>query len=166
MQQDKAEMQSPGKLPEVRSFSFGSVKTNIHSVERLIIEKYLGIPFLHRGRTVEGLDCWGFLKLVYKDLGFYLFDIEDLSYERAWAARGEDHFRNNYENDWVKVHTPKVLDSILFLNSRSVAFHAGIMLKDWHFIHASRAGVVVSRLSHAIWRERIEGFYRLKKKLW
>ena len=87
MQQDTAKMQGDRKLRQVRSFPFGAHRTDIHHVEKLIIDKYLGIPYKHRGREMTGLDCWGFLKCVYADLGFRLFDIEDLEYGQAWGLR-------------------------------------------------------------------------------
>jgi len=37
-----------------------------------MIEKYLGVPYRHRGRAMDGLDCWGFLKLAYADIGVRL----------------------------------------------------------------------------------------------
>lgn len=166
MQQDTAKMQTTEQLSEVRSFSFGADETNIHHVEKPIIDKYLGIPYLHRGRTLEGLDCWGFLKLVYADLGFKLFDIEDLEYEKVWGLRGRDYFRENYENDWEKAAEPQPLDAVLFLNSRGIANHAGVVFKNRKFIHCPRQGVVVSRLDDEAWSKRIEGFYRLRKRRW
>ena len=115
---------------------------------------------------MEGLDCWGFLKLVYQDLGFKLFDIEDLEYEKVWGLRGKDYFRENYENDWEKSEDPQTLDAVLFLNSRGIANHAGVVFKNRKFIHCPRQGVVVSRLDDEAWSKRIEGFYRLRKKRW
>jgi len=166
MQQDTAKMQATEQLPEVRSFSFGADETNIHHVEKLIIDKFLGIPYSHRGRTLEGLDCWGFLKMVYADLGFKLFDIEDLEYEKVWGIRGKDYFRENYENDWEKAAEPQPLDAVLFLNSTGIANHAGVVFKNRKFIHCPRQGVVVSRLDDEAWSKRIEGFYRLRKRRW
>jgi len=104
--------------------------------------------------------------LVYADMGFKLFDVEDLEYEKIWGLRGRDYFRENYENDWKKVDVPQTLDGVLFLNSRGVANHAGIVLKNRKFIHCPRQGVVVSRLDDEAWSKRTEGFYRLRKIRW
>lgn len=165
MQQDAAEMQTDRQLCEVRSFSFGSNRTDICHVEKLIIDKYLGIPYKHRGRTTDGLDCWGLLKLVYADLGFRLFDIEDLEYEKAWSLR-HNYFKEHCANDWDRVTFSEVLDAVLFFNSRRAANHAGIILKDRKFIHCCRAGVIISKLDDEPWKKRIEGYYRLKHKTW
>ena len=37
--------------------------------------KYLGVPFLHQGRSKRGLDCAGLPKLSYADLGTVLPDV-------------------------------------------------------------------------------------------
>ena len=166
MRQNATEMQTTGQLPEVRRFPFGSDETDLHHVEKLIVDKYLGIAYKHRGRTLEGLDCWGFLKLVYADLGFKLFDIENLEYEKVWGLRGNDYFRENYENDWEKVSNPDVLDGVLFVNSRGIANHAGVVFKNRKFIHCCRQGVVVSRLDDESWNKKTEGFYRLRNRKW
>jgi len=166
MRQNTAEMQANRQLSKIRSFSFSADTTDIRHVEKLIVNKFLGIPYKHRGRSLEGLDCWGFLKLVYLDLGFKLFDIEDLEYEKVWGLHGKDYFSENYIHDWEKVDNPKVLDAVLFMNSKGIANHAGIIFKNRKFIHCCRSGVVVSRMNDPSWNIRIEGFYRLRKKLW
>lgn len=114
---------------------------------------------------MEGLDCWGLLKLIYLDLGFKLFDIEDLEYGEAWSLRF-DYFKEHYAIDWERVTFSEVLDAVLFFNSRRVANHAGIILNNRTFIHCCRAGVIISKLDDKSWNKRIEGFYRLKNKTW
>ncbi|MBI4970749.1 MAG: C40 family peptidase [Candidatus Omnitrophica bacterium] len=156
MQQNETAVQTIGELPAVR------VKANLRDVEKLMVEKYLGIPYRHRGRAMDGFDCWGFLKLAYADLGVRLFDIEDLEYSKIWGLKGKDYFKDNYSHDWEKVNEPQVLDGILFVNSRGVANHAGIVLGNRRFIHCCRQGVMVSRLDDGSWIKKVEGFYRLR----
>jgi cell wall-associated NlpC family hydrolase len=163
MQQDKTALQTTRELQPVRGVSVCTDNTNLRDVERFIIDKYLGIPYRHRGRTMDGLDCWGFLKLVYADLGFTLFDIEDLQYSKVWGLKGRDYFKENYANDWIRVDDPEPLDGILFVNSRGIANHAGVVLENRRFIHCCRQGVIVSRLDDVSWKQKTEGFYRLKK---
>jgi cell wall-associated NlpC family hydrolase len=155
-------MQTIEQLSEVRGFPFSADQAHLRDVERCIIEKYLGIPYQHRGRTLTGLDCWGFLKLVYADLGVRLFDIEDLEYSKVWGLEGRDYFKAHYFHDWAEVKEPEILDGVLFVNSRRIANHAGIVLSNKRFIHCCRQGVIISRLEDPAWIKRIEGFYRLK----
>jgi len=103
---------------------------------------------------------------LYADFGFRLFDVEDLEYGKSWALKNKDFLKAHHRVDWDRVPAPRVLDGVLFLNRRGIANHAGVILSGWRFIHASRAGVIVSRLTEDVWHKRIEGFYRLKEKEW
>lgn len=160
MQQDKTEMQAVKQLQTVRRFPIGSDEKDVCDVERMLIEKYLGIPYVHQGRSLDGLDCWGLLKCVYREFGFELFDIEQ--YCRTWSLSGSDYFKQHYERDWQQAEKPQFLDAVLFLNSRGIANHAGIVLTGGRFIHACRQGVIISRLNERSWSKNIEGYYRLK----
>ena len=162
MQQNQTAVQTVGELSALRGVSVSAIKADLRDVEKRMIGKYLGIPYRHRGRAIDGLDCWGFLKLAYADLGIRLFDIEDLEYGKVWGSQGKDYFKDNYAHDWVKVNAPQTLDAILFVNSKSVANHAGIVLSNRRFIHCCRQGVIVSRLDDVSWDKKIEGFYRLR----
>jgi len=125
--------------------------------EKQIIDKYLGIQYVHKGRDLEGLDCWGLVVAVYADAGIDIFDLED--YERNWSLKGRNHFMENYYEKWVKHSSPIFKDVLLFYGGRDIVNHAGIYLKNGKFIHAARAGVVVTRLEGK-WKERLEGVYR------
>ncbi len=126
----------------------------------MLTGKYLGIPYVHKGRTLDGLDCWGLLKCVYREFGVELFDIEE--YSKTWSLTGRDYFKQHYRQDWVMVGLPRFLDAVLFVNSKGIANHAGIVLTNGRFIHCCRQGVIVSRLSDKAWQKNIEGYYRLK----
>jgi hypothetical protein len=91
-----------------------------------------------------------------------LFDIEDLEYSKIWGLEGKDYFKAHYFHDWFEVKTPEILDGVLFVNSKRIANHAGIVLSNKRFIHCCRQGVIISRLEDPSWAVRKEGFYRLK----
>ncbi len=130
--------------------------------EKELINKYLGIPYKHKGRNLTALDCWGLAKLIYADLGFKLWDIED--YDEKWSQLGNNYFIENYYREWVKVKSPELFDGILFKNVDGIAFHCGIFLSDNRFIHCRRIGVVIDRLDNSQWQRRFEGFYHLKAR--
>jgi cell wall-associated NlpC family hydrolase len=126
-----------------------------------IINKYLGIPYKHHGRDMSGLDCWGFVILVYRDMGYELLDISD--YAERWSWQGGNYFIENYSKQWEHVAVSKPLDIVLFKNSIDVANHCGIYLGGGKFIHCCRHGVIVSNLYEKPWGQRIDGIYRLKQ---
>lgn len=51
----------------------------------MIFDRYVGLPFLDRGRSLVGLDCWGLLCLVYRELR----GIELPSYAEAYVTAAD-----------------------------------------------------------------------------
>lgn len=128
-----------------------------------LIEKYIGIPFVHKGRTMKGLDCWGLIRLVYKDLGFEVAEIDD--YEMEGHLQGHDHVPQIYADKWERVSVPVGYDVVLFLNQKGIAYHAGMILPDRRFIHcAKNTGVAIVNFSNVEKMMRVDGFYRLKAR--
>jgi cell wall-associated NlpC family hydrolase len=126
--------------------------------EQEIIKKYLGVPYVLHGRTLEGLDCWGLIKCVYADLGFNLIDI-GIDYDEKWAQQGKNYFAENYYTQWRRVYEWQLYDVMLFESGAGILNHAGIYLSNYRVIHTCRAGTVISNLD-AI-RKRVEA-YRFK----
>lgn len=130
--------------------------------EEIINKKYLGIPYKHHGRTLEGLDCYGLILKIYNDLGHNLLDIND-NYDERWAWKNRNYFIENYYRQWQIVYSPNIFDVVLFKNGLGVANHGGVILSDESFIHTCKVGTVVSRLSQ--WQHKLEGFYHLKERV-
>lgn len=132
--------------------------------EKFVIDKYLGIKFSHRGRTIKGLDCWGLAKMIYEDMGYPLWEL-NVDYDQGWARNDANYFLENYYKEWREVDVPQLFDGVLFKNSRGVADHGGLMLSNARFIHAVRGGgVVITRLSDQYWSRRFCGYYRLRAR--
>lgn len=128
-----------------------------------IIFRYVGIPYKHRGRDLTGLDCWGLPILIYRDIfGIELLDLDN--YEQDWAKEGKNLFLENYTKQFEQIKKPEKLSIILFYSAdKKIVNHSGIYLENGKFIHCIKAGVVISRLMDKIWKNRIQGFYRLKR---
>lgn len=130
--------------------------------EKEITDKYLGIPYRARGRTMENVDCYGIIMLIYLDLGIQLYDIPD-DYSVGWAKQGHNFFAENYYREWIKIEKPNMFDVVAFKNADGVTNHAGVCLGDTRFIQSARRhGVIVSRWSDEPWLSSLEGFYRFK----
>jgi len=123
-----------------------------------IIKRYLGVPYKLYGRDMDGLDCYGLIINIYKEIGIELLDIEN--YPQDWALKGGNYFIENYHKQWEQINTPKLLDVIGLKNGRGLFNHAGIILDSERFIHTSKVGTAVARI--ADWKDKIVGFYRLK----
>ncbi len=127
-----------------------------------LVNQYLGIPYKHMGRDKSGLDCWGLVKLIYKDiLNITLWDIGE-EYPENWSFKGKDLFMENYQKQWQCVTKTQAWDVVLLRNGGRVVNHAGIMLKKGTFIHCIKAGVVLSNVNEKIWKPQVAGFYRYR----
>lgn len=129
-------------------------------MSREIVKKYLGIPYKHQGRSLKGLDCWGLMMLIYKDLGLDVFDIHD-DYDLRWARKGKNYFMENYWRGWDKTDNPLPYDIVLMKNKSGIISHCGMVLLGDVFIHALlNTGVVISSLYDKRYSDSIEGYYR------
>jgi cell wall-associated NlpC family hydrolase len=125
--------------------------------------KYIGIPYRHMGRDETGLDCWGLILLVYREmLHVRLWDIGE-AYTDDWSWKGKDLFMENYQKQWDKIREPRIYDVVLINNGKGVANHAGVMINERSFIHCVKAGVVLSRVTDKTWKPRVAGYFRYKK---
>ncbi len=127
---------------------------------RELSDKYLGVPYLHLGRSLQGLDCYGLIIMVYKEIGYNLIDLDN--YDKNWTRKGEDLFVDNYQKQWVRVITPHLYDVILFTGAKGLTNHAGIYLRPDRFLHCVKAGVVIGKFSNDLWANRIAGYFRLR----
>jgi len=119
-----------------------------------VVSKYIGVRYKVGGSSRSGVDCSGFVRLVYRQI-FHV----DLPYVAAYQSR------------------QPIFDDILFDELRTgdlIYFsktpkskkinHVGIYLADGKFAHAIEAkGVTVSSLSKPHWKVRVKKIKRIKK---
>lgn len=119
--------------------------------------KYVGIPFVEKGRDASGLDCWGLVQLVYKqelsiELPSYLDVYETTNDRDALAAM----ISSESEQKWQDVaDLPKPFD-IVILNMRGVPMHVGIITKPNHMIHCAHGiGTAHEHLGTSRWKHKV-----------
>ena len=95
---------------------------------------FLNTPYLWGGKTPFGVDCSGFTQMVYKLCGYELLrDAKDQ------ATQGE-------VLSFIEESEPG--DLAFFDNEEGIITHVGIIMKDYHIIHAS-GKVRIDRLDHS-----------------
>jgi gamma-D-glutamyl-L-lysine dipeptidyl-peptidase len=102
-----------------------------------IIQKafiFLNTPFLWGGKTPFGIDCSGFTQMVYKLCGYQLY--RD-AYQQAKQGEGLSFIEESEPGDLA-----------FFDNDEGEIIHVGIILKDYHIIHAY-GKVRVDTLDHS-----------------
>ncbi len=127
------------------------------------LDNYIGIPYRNLGRTRKAWDCWGMVRVFYKDeLGIRLPTLGGY----ADSEDGEDvenTVRKEASTNWIKVDTPKPYDVVVF-NMAGNASHVGVMLGGGKFLHALKGRLTcVERINGLMWANRIHGFYRMRK---
>jgi len=115
------------------------------------------------GRDMNGLDCYGLIMNIYKDIGYDLFDVSQ-NYSAGWSFEGKNFFYENYYKEWDIIEKPEPFDIALFHNGMGIANHGGVVLTKGRLIQTGQAGTTVVKLDNINIKSRIEGFYRLRKR--
>jgi hypothetical protein len=108
-------------------------------------QKYLGTRYKKGGSTKAGVDCSGFVRLIYRAI----FDVD---LPRNAAGQHKSSFFEKVSLDSLKT------GDLVFFSSGSKKkrlSHVGIYLADGEFIHAgTHEGVTISNLNDPYWRAR------------
>ncbi len=114
--------------------------------------KYLGVKYRTGGSNESGVDCSGFVRLVYQNFfGVQLPHQSSSIYQTSGLSK-------------VSLDDLMTGDLVFFTPSHKSKRinHVGIYLSEGNFIHAGRrTGVVVSSLDNRYWRSRIMGAKRM-----
>lgn len=125
-------------------------------------ENFIGIPFKEKGRTREGVDCWGAVRLVLQE-HFGIVGLPDYcdSYESKDDKQGiAAAVQTGLLVGWQEVEQPSA-GALLILRLTGRPWHCAIMLDELYMLHAlDGVGVVHERIDTMLWRNRIEGIYR------
>ena len=127
---------------------------------------YSGLPFVSGGRTRDGVDCWGLVRLVYAEV----FGIELPSYRDRYidANRGPEVARlieaERATGTWapVQVCDTRLGDAVL-LRTKGFAMHVGLLVARGEMLHVE-AGIdaMIERLASPVWNRRTVGYFRLE----
>lgn len=134
-------------------------------VSRDSFRQYLRVPFLSRGRTLLGWDCYGLYRymLAYRH-GILLPTYTDI-YASDEDAAGIAAAMGEYKpRGWAEVAPGEVQQGDgLVLRIAGVPWHCGYVIEPGIMLHARRgAGTVIEPYTTRLWEKRLEGFYRCK----
>jgi cell wall-associated NlpC family hydrolase len=109
---------------------------------RSIIKSYLGVPYRYGGTSRRGLDCSGFVNVVFKELN------------RARVPRTTRRLRKLGKQ--VPLGQAALGDLVFFrMGSRGTVDHVGIWVGEGRFAHASQSkGITYSRIDQEYYRKR------------
>ena len=101
------------------------------------VRRYVGIPYRHNGRDMDGLDCLGLIWRFYRDMGVYVPDSDGKPIDKDWFKEDpERYIRGILRVGQPVTGRPKPLDLVIQL--KGVVRHAGIMV-FLHVLHVREA---------------------------
>ena len=125
------------------------------------VKKYIGIPFISNGRTMEGCDCYGLVRLVLRNE--YNVELPELSDNYDDAKNIEETSKLFRENLPVLTaeKIPELKEKALVIITKlGKPCHTGIYAGDGYILHTgAKTGCVCQRESHPGLKDRIEGYY-------
>lgn len=127
------------------------------------VKKYIGIPFVSNGRTADGCDCYGLVRLVLRNE--YGVTLPELSNDYTDARNIRETKKLFREHLPVlaaeKIEGPQE-SAVVVITEQGWPCHLGIVAGGGYVLHtAAKTGCVCQRLSHPDVRHRIEGYYRV-----
>ena len=127
------------------------------------VGKYIGIPYLFRGRDrAGGLDCWGLTRLIMREEFGIVLPSYDTDYHHIRRA-GEMHEVVVREKlNWSPIAPgDEQAGDVILLRMQGEPIHTGIVIGDGRFIHVF-SGTHATHESYRTlrWRDRVAGFYR------
>jgi cell wall-associated NlpC family hydrolase len=128
------------------------------------VGKYIGIPFVSNGRTIEGCDCYGLVRLVLRNE--YGIDLPLLSDDYSDAANLRETAKLFKDNLPVlageKISEP-LEKAVVVITEHGAAAHIGIAAGGGYILHTGvKTGSVCQRVTHPGLRGRIEGYYYVR----
>lgn len=125
--------------------------------------KYVGIPYVHKGRSTSGLDCYGLILLVYREefgimLCDYLYDDPAKSSPKSVMDEGMSNAV------WSPVPHEQLGDVAVY-SLMGNPFHTTMILPRGYMLHCMcQSGVVIERTSSS-WTSRRLGVFR-HEQMW
>lgn len=127
--------------------------------------QFLTIPYVNKGRAMDGADCWGLVRLIYKDhLGILLPSYEGVDAENEEETTGMI-LRGRESGDWVEIGFPdRQPYDLVLMQCRGTPWHIGLTVDPFNFIHAHPIrGMNLCPFSDKSWSRRRLGLYRLSR---
>jgi len=95
--------------------------------------KYIGIPYKEAGDDESGLDCWGLVRLVYRNE----FNIELPSLKEIRTSNYDlrpDQINSQIEDSWVETVDPKE-GTVILVRVKGLPIHSGLMINSTQFLN-------------------------------
>lgn len=128
-----------------------------------MFSNYIGIPFEDKADTTDSADCFGLVRLLYKDkLNIKVFKPDSSAFNSRSVLK---EFLAETSRNWTKVESPKIYDVVAMAHDPrhpSIVQHFGIYIGNGKMIHTlEKVGSHVVSLED--YKYFIKGFYQWQK---
>lgn len=127
-------------------------------------DRFVGIPYLDKGRSIVGVDCWGLLRMVFRELR----GIELPSYSERYVTgadrRAMARLIAGELDDWHEVPAgqEQSFDGVLMREGKYPR-HIGVVTQPGMLLHVEQGETSrIERYRSGILAGRIVGFFRYR----
>jgi cell wall-associated NlpC family hydrolase len=127
-------------------------------------DRAVGVPFVDRGRTPSGWDCWGLIVNAYQECyGIVVPGYENIS---ALDSREAGQMIDQQKKLWVEIPIGKEHPGdVIVLRHGTWPCHVGLIVKPGFMLHVDlRIDTCVEAYNTAIWKTQVIGIYRHHQK--
>lgn len=120
---------------------------------------FIGLPYVHRGRTYEGVDCFGLVQLFYRDV----MHIEVPDYLEMYSDQFDKEECGNAiavgSGEWVEVEDLS-FGSVITFNILGAVCHVGVHIGDGDFLHSfNGTDSCIESIRDISWNKRFHKAY-------
>lgn len=130
-------------------------------IDKFDTSKYIMIPYENKGRTFEGCDCWGLVRLVYEnEFGMSLPFFSEYYSDASEGKKVAEALREGKEViSYEEKENPEYGDVIIF-NIKGNPCHVGIYVGRGRVLHVLKGtNSVLEKLNSMRLKGRVEGYY-------
>lgn len=124
--------------------------------------KYIGIPFVDGGRTLEGADCFGLLKIFYNNE--FNIDVPDTRIKPDQPRRIFANYLKEISEHWEETEALEkgtVVAMAMNPNHPKLVTHFGIMIDDKRLLHTlKKCESHITTLDNPAIKNTIKGYYK------
>jgi len=138
------------------------------------LDDLIGIPFINEGRSLDGCDCWGLVRLAFSTYGIIVPDYKISCYASMKIAK---QIQKEKEKTWKElpskgsdieqIPAPTLVVMMLGDSNKIICNHHGIYIGKGKILHTSKDSVngsYIVRLDEPSIKDRIDGFYKYSPK--
>jgi murein DD-endopeptidase len=126
-----------------------------------MISKFIGIPFVSKGRSFNGCDCYGLVKLYYKEV--LNIDIPETIITAEQPRRTFANYLNEISKNWTATTPAKNVVVAMSVNAEhpSLVTHFAVMIDDKRFIDTrENMSSYLTSIDDEKIKNQIKGFYK------